>query len=572
MIFSPGLKGLNDHSIIFGQQPVNFQPLKEVDTMNPLSTNIQIDQLVEQTISGNVTGRLLISLAIIVLGYILLEILFRKTRHRIQKSLEDKGKSPKYWHLHAFLPPLRLAIFAVLLRIAEEPVVVPERLAQILHGLEAFLLALAIVVLAFQLVTLLDNLRLTLPAELQEKFPLKTLSKLKKMLRLFILLGVIVVFIYNQRNILPDWIVTSPMWRYILLVAIFVLIYRGIRVIGKFISDITTVLKDSEENVRLHLVLKAAMFPIGLLLISVAVYATKEILDLSKTIIQISDIAIGVLSTLAIVVFVYRLIELLVYELDRFAQREDNMLDSTFVQMMRLIARVVVIVIGAIYLLRAFSGKPLSALLAGLGIGGLAVALAAQDTLKNFFGSIMIMLDKPFNVGQRVLVEGIDGVVENIGFRSTRVRTLTGHLVTVPNEKMAANSVENIGRRPSIRRLTNITITYDTPPDKVERALEIIREILDNHEGMHPDFPPRVYFNEFNDTSLNIMMIYWYHPADYWAYVEFSEKVNLKIMRAFEKEAIEFAFPTTTTYLAHDERRPLHLSISSDRVFAESDK
>jgi MscS family membrane protein len=540
--------------------------------MNPLSTNIQIDQLVEQTISGNVTGRLLISLAIIVLGYILLEILFRKTRHRIQKSLEDKGKSPKYWHLHAFLPPLRLAIFAVLLRIAEEPVVVPERLAQILHGLEAFLLALAIVVLAFQLVTLLDNLRLTLPAELQEKFPLKTLSKLKKMLRLFILLGVIVVFIYNQRNILPDWIVTSPMWRYILLVAIFVLIYRGIRVIGKFISDITTVLKDSEENVRLHLVLKAAMFPIGLLLISVAVYATKEILDLSKTIIQISDIAIGVLSTLAIVVFVYRLIELLVYELDRFAQREDNMLDSTFVQMMRLIARVVVIVIGAIYLLRAFSGKPLSALLAGLGIGGLAVALAAQDTLKNFFGSIMIMLDKPFNVGQRVLVEGIDGVVENIGFRSTRVRTLTGHLVTVPNEKMAANSVENIGRRPSIRRLTNITITYDTPPDKVERALEIIREILDNHEGMHPDFPPRVYFNEFNDTSLNIMMIYWYHPADYWAYVEFSEKVNLKIMRAFEKEAIEFAFPTTTTYLAHDEHRPLHLSISSDRVFAESDK
>jgi MscS family membrane protein len=274
------------------------------------------------------------------------------------------------------------------------------------------------------------------------------------------------------------------MWRYILLVAIFVLIYRGIRVIGKFISDITTVLKDSGENVRLHLVLKAAMFPIGLLLISVAVYATKEILDLSKTIIQISDIAIGVLSTLAIVVFVYRLIELLVYELDRFAQREDNMLDSTFVQMMRLIARVVVIVIGAIYLLRAFSGKPLSALLAGLGIGGLAVALAAQDTLKNFFGSIMIMLDKPFNVGQRVLVEGIDGVVENIGFRSTRVRTLTGHLVTVPNEKMAANSVENVGRRPSIRRLTNITITYDTPPQKVERALEIIREILDNHEGI----------------------------------------------------------------------------------------
>jgi len=234
---------------------------------------------------------------------------------------------------------------------------------------------------------------------------------------------------------------------------------------------------------------------------------------------------------------------------------------------------VVVIVIGAIYLLRAFSGKPLSALLAGLGIGGLAVALAAQDTLKNFFGSIMIMLDKPFNVGQRVLVEGIDGVVENIGFRSTRVRTPTGHLVTVPNEKMATNSVENIGRRPSIRRLTNITITYDTPPAKVERALEIIREILDNHEGMNPDFPPRVYFNEFNDTSLNIIMIYWFFPADYWVYMAFTEKVNLKIMRAFEKEGIEFAFPTSTTYLAHDERRPLHISLSSDaQLSGQSDR
>jgi small-conductance mechanosensitive channel len=540
--------------------------------MKSISTMLQFDQMLQQIISGNTAWRFVVSLTIMVIGYIFLEILFTLSRRRIEKSLADKGKSPKLWHLQAFLPPLRLALFAVLLRIAEEPLVIPERLAQLLHGLEAFLLAIAAVVLAFQLVALLDNLRLTLPAELQERFPQKTLSKLKKMLRLFILIAVIAVFIYNQRNILPDWIVTSPLWRYILLVAIFILLYKAIRLIGKFISDITTVLKDSEENVRLNLILKAAMWPIGFLLISVAIYSLKEILVMSKTITQISDTTIGVLSTLAIIVFLYRLIELLVYELDRL-QREDNMLDSTFVQMIRLITRVVVIVVGAIYLLRALSGKPLSALLAGLGIGGLAVALAAQDTLKNFFGSIMIMLDKPFSVGQRVLVENYDGVIENIGFRSTRVRTLTGHLVTVPNEKMATNAIENVGRRPHIRRLTNITITYDTPPDKVERALEIIREILDNHDGMHPDFPPRVYFNEFNDASLNIMMIYWYHPADYWAFVEFSEKVNLKIMRAFEKEDIEFAFPTTTTYLSHDDRRPLHLHLSSEIPLAgQSDK
>ena len=539
--------------------------------MNPTSTMLQFDQLLQQIISGNTAWRFVVSLAIMVIGYIILEILFNLTLRRIEKSLKDKGKSPKLWHLQSFLPPLRLAMFAILLRVAEEPLVVLDRLAQILHGLEAFLLALAFIVLAFQLVGLLDNLRVTLPAELQERFPQKALSKLKRMLRFFILIGVVAVFIYNQRSIFPEWLLKSPFWRYLLLIAIFILIYQAMRLIGKFISDITTVLRDSEENVRLHLVLKAAMWPIGLLLISVAVYAFKEVLDLSLLLDRISETTIGVLNTLAIVVFLYRLIGLLVYELDRFAQRDDNMLDSTFVQMIRVITRAVVIAIGAIYLLRALSGKPLSALLAGLGIGGIAIALAAQDTLKNFFGSIMIMLDKPFSVGQRVLVENYDGVVEDIGFRSTRVRTLTGHLVTVPNEKMATNAIENIGRRPHIRRLTNITITYDTPPDKVERALEIIREILDNHEGMHPDFPARVYFNEFNDASLNIMVIYWYHPADYWAYVEFSEKVNLKIMRAFEKEGIEFAFRTTTTYLAHDERRPLHLSISSDRAFSGSE-
>ena len=129
---------------------------------------------------------------------------------------------------------------------------------------------------------------------------------------------------------------------------------------------------------------------------------------------------------------------------------------------------------------------------------------------------------------------------------------------------MATSKIENIGKRPSIRRLSNITITYDTPPDKVERALEIIRGILENHEGMHPDFPPRVCFNEFNDTSLNILMIYWYHPPNYWDFLAFNERVNLQIMRAFEAEGIEFAFPTSTTYLAQDDRRPLHILLSGD--------
>ena len=206
-------------------------------------------------------------------------------------------------------------------------------------------------------------------------------------------------------------------------------------------------------------------------------------------------------------------------------------------------------------------GFNITTILTGLGVGGLAVALAAQDTLKNFIGSIMILLDKPYQVGQRIVIKGHDGIVEDIGLRSTKMRLLTGHQTTVPNEEMARLDIENIGRRPHIRRLANIGITYDTPAEKVEKAVEIILKILDNHEGMDPEFPPRAYFNDFNAYSLNLLVLYWYHPADYWGYMAHGQRVNLQIMREFEKEGIKFAFPTQTTQLAQDSGQPLQIQL-----------
>ncbi len=203
-------------------------------------------------------------------------------------------------------------------------------------------------------------------------------------------------------------------------------------------------------------------------------------------------------------------------------------------------------------------------ILAGLGVGGLAVALAAQDTLKNFFGSIMILLDKPYQVGQRIVVKGHDGIVEEIGLRSTKMRLLTGHLTTVPNEEMAKIDIENIGLRPHIRRLTNIALAYDTPVEKAEKAVKIIEDILENHEGMDPEFPPRVYFNEFNRDSLNILVLYWYHPPAYWDFLALNQRVNTQIMREFEKEGIRFAFPTSRTYLSQDDGQPLQINIAND--------
>jgi len=212
-------------------------------------------------------------------------------------------------------------------------------------------------------------------------------------------------------------------------------------------------------------------------------------------------------------------------------------------------------------------GFNVSTLLAGLGVGGIAIALAAQDTLKNFLGSIMILLDKPYQIGQRIVVKGHDGVVEEIGLRSTKLRLLSGHQTAIPNEEMARTDIENIGRRPHIRRLTNIAIPYDTPVEKVEKAVQIINDILENHEGMDPELPPRVYFNEFNRDSLNIIILYWYHPPDYWGFLAFNQRVNTQIMKDFEAEGIKFAFPTTTNYLAQDAEKPFQFGPPPEGVF-----
>jgi MscS family membrane protein len=258
-----------------------------------------------------------------------------------------------------------------------------------------------------------------------------------------------------------------------------------------------------------------------------------------------------------------RLVDIIVFWWEERLGRSGREDAIVLLQPARKAIRVTLVFVAVLFWLDNI-GLKVSTLLAGLGVGGLAVALAAQDTLKNLLGSIMILLDKPYRVGQRIVARGHDGIVEEIGLRSTRIRLLTGHQTTIPNEEMAKIDIENIGQRPHIRRLANIGITYDTPPEKIEKAVEIILKILDNHEGMDPELPPRAYFSEYNPYSLNILVLYWYHPADYWGYMEFSQGVNLKIAREFHKEGIKFAFPTSTTYLSQDEGKPLVVNLGGN--------
>ncbi|MDD5727591.1 MAG: mechanosensitive ion channel, partial [Victivallales bacterium] len=170
------------------------------------------------------------------------------------------------------------------------------------------------------------------------------------------------------------------------------------------------------------------------------------------------------------------------------------------------------------------------------------------------------MLDKPFTVGERISLDTLSGTVERIGFRSTRIRSLNGHMYSIPNSKLADSVVENIAKRPYIKHSFDLTLVYDSGSEKMERAMAILHEILDGHEGFNEDLPPRIYFTDFKDWALNINVILWFQCTDYFKVQQWKNDINLEILRRFNAENLEFAFPTSTNYLVGDELRELKIT------------
>jgi len=198
-------------------------------------------------------------------------------------------------------------------------------------------------------------------------------------------------------------------------------------------------------------------------------------------------------------------------------------------------------------------GLNVTGLIASLSIGGLAVGLAAQDTLANLFGAVAVLVDKPFKVGDRIQLDTVDGTVESIGFRSTRVRSLDGHLVTVPNKTMGNATITNVTARSNIKTMMNIGITYDTPLERVKRALQILEEVFRGHPKTSDLL---ISFNKFESSSLNILVVHWWGDTDYNAYLGGIQQMNLNLKERFDAERIEFAFPTQTLYVKQDSKAP----------------
>ena len=361
---------------------------------------------------------------------------------------------------------------------------------------------------------------------------------------------------------LPDWMKTvvleHSIWKWLAFTVLLIVVVALILAVHRLTRPGT-----QETSVSGYI--RRLTVPVVILMIApVIAYVTTEQISMIGTTAKAVLLTIQAVKYL-LATWVAWLASLLLAELAiRVSRTEEESLNA---QLLRLTARIAGIVLGLVIIFYGASqiGIPLVGVLTGVGVGGLAIALAAQDSLKNLLGSLMIFMDQPYKPGERIVVESHDGFVEQIGLRSTKIRMLDGALTAIPNEKMANLDIENIGRRSFIRRQTSITITYATPPETIEKAVGIIKDILQDHEGMRPELPPRVFFNEFNPGSLNIQLSYWYHPPRRWKSLAFDERVNLEIVRRFIAEGIEFAFPTSTTYVTQKDGKSLQLSVAGDK-------
>tara|TARA_B100001287_G_scaffold99049_1_gene83294 strand:+ start:18711 stop:19757 length:1047 start_codon:yes stop_codon:yes gene_type:complete len=225
------------------------------------------------------------------------------------------------------------------------------------------------------------------------------------------------------------------------------------------------------------------------------------------------------------------------------SEKTESTFDNQLIPVIQKGIRSIIWVLGIIIGLDNI-GFDITAMIAGLGIGGLALALAAQDSVKNIFAGIMIFLDKPFRLNDRIQINGHDGSVEEVGLRSTRIRTLEGRIVTIPNCTFTDNSVINVTSQPALKVKLNLGLTYDTNEKEMQKAINILEEIVKDEPQIKDDFAAG--FNGFGDFSLNILFIYYVKPEGHW--LDTQTLVNKEILRRFNAEGLEFAFPTQTIY------------------------
>ena len=254
-----------------------------------------------------------------------------------------------------------------------------------------------------------------------------------------------------------------------------------------------------------------------------------------------------VLLPVFVVLILFKAIDIFSEFLQKIAERTKNTLDDHLVPFASKALKGFVIVLGAFYVLDILNVN-ITPLLAGVSIGGLAFALAAQDTVKNIFGSLTIFVDQPFIIGDWIKFSDGEGVIEEIGLRSTRIRTFEDSVITIPNGKLADAVINNIGRRNARRYSPVLGIMYNTPQAKIESFVKGIEAIILNHPATKKD-NVQVSFYSYNSSSLDIRVVMFFELGDIQEELRAREAINMQIFQLAEELGVSFAFPSQSLYI-----------------------
>jgi MscS family membrane protein len=344
---------------------------------------------------------------------------------------------------------------------------------------------------------------------------------------------------------------TVQQWAYALAIAV------GVWLLSKMLYWISSnILRKAVEKTKTKLddiLLDTLEQPLILLFTLVGFLVAYHRLEFPEQIDTWMNRAYHAAVTVSVTWLIARTVDALIREyLVPYAERTDSKLDDHLLPMVRKGLRSAIWILGIIVALNN-AGYNVGALLAGIGIGGLALAMAAKDTLANVFGGIAVLVDKPFIAGDRIRIGGFDGTVMEVGIRSTRIRTLEGPTLVIPNHKFTDSLVENVTAEPARRIRHEIGVTYDTPPEQMERALAILNGIVDEFQDALEE-RRLISFNSFGAFSLNMLFIaYIRKEADIFAT---QTRVSMAILQRFNAAGLNFAFPTQTLHLANGTALP----------------
>lgn len=350
---------------------------------------------------------------------------------------------------------------------------------------------------------------------------------------------------------MPDWLDNTfldvEVWKYLAILGLLFGALLAKAIFQWLLKRYFRTLLSRTGLTYLERTIESADRALGLLAFGLIVFFGVPMIGLPAQAEQIAQIAARMVTAISAVWLSFRVLDVLFDYLAGRAEHTDSKLDDQLIPILRRTVKVFAAVIGGLFVLQNMN-VDVGSLLAGLGLGGLAFALAAKDTVANFFGSVMIFVDKPFTIGDWVVIDKHEGIVEEVGFRTSRIRTFYNSLLTVPNSMMTTAVIDNYGARKYRRYYTTLGITYDTPPEKVQAFCEGIRAIITGMPGMRKDYY-LVEFNGFGDCALNIML-YCFMETPTWAdELRVRTQLNLEILRLADRLGVRFAFPTRSLHI-----------------------